>query len=1424
MRFFTLILLFLFGLEAYAQERIEARPKFDHLPFMNTTIDENTPQWARKMYEENPNMREVKRLYDLWRLEYPGVRNAHTQNFKHLYRYLVAHEGIDERGYIIPDFELKSHERTKAWQRKKLQMSREAKARFSVSGSAPTDWESMGPFIHYDRNGLFNRQVNIYSLTQSKSDPNILYAVSEGGGTVFKTLDKGNSWFSPNDNYTFDYERQIEVDPTNPNIVYCTGRNDIFKSTDGALNWTSVYNNTNSRMRALIIDDTNPQNILAAGVEGILRTTDGGSTWTKVQTGNFYDIKYRPRDPMTVYALRETPSTNQIDFFKSTDGGVTWTQVTAGWPTEASTGVVAGRMAVSDADSLIVYAFIGAKWTAAPSSFQGVKVMKSTDGGDSWITALNYDDLNGVNQGQGFFDWDIEASDNDPDIVLFGTQGRWLTTDGFATNNWAKTGWELGHEDAQEILFNGDDLWLANDGGIIKFTDETFDQYEIKSEGINATSFWYFEQGWNRDAQAGVHYHNGTSGRQETYDVGQYRTYKGGEPPFVAIAHPNPDRLWSLGGGSAATGVHTLPDNISDPTLYTPYNIVPNAAVGANTWEESEIAVYPPSYNTHFTGSGNSLWRSDDFGLTWSVVHTFPGEKVTKIEIPRDDTDRMYVAVYSSSGYRLYRSDNLGASFTLLPNPPGFSTSGVFISVDQGDANTIYMCGRYASGHVWKSTNGGNSWTDIYTSALSGQALRAIKHIGGTNGGVYVLSLTSAFYRNNTMSSWQMLSTNLPVRPQLRDIKPFYKEGKIRIAGDARGVWGADLYEPSGTIAQATVNNSTVYCSRDTLFFDDFSIVHHAGASWSWSFPGASYVSSTTVRNPKVVYSQSGSYTATMTLTKNGVPYQSQITVTIDNRCDPEEVPGNAMICSNSGDYAIIDGFDIDDTSSVTFMAWIKPDGIQNDYTGILIGSTTFGFNFRSNNRIGYHWPGGRWWWDSGLVAPVNEWSHVALVKTPGAITIYVNGESATDSVALGDPDFRSTKIRLGSYNGWWNRNYFGIIDEVAVYKRGMTREEIREQMHLTKYPDKDPDLVHYYQFNNASGVIMDRVSNRHATWNGAAGRTTSTGPFGGGVSDRLTVTDGGLYAFANTEVDIDFSDTGTTPDGDLIVYRIDAANPHNPAGSPQIPDLGYWIVRNYGANASFSELDFIDFKALNLSAGTNPSSYQLYKRQSNDDGDTWGNVQDVGDETSATHIKFSNGNGITEFSQFTIIQGAALPVDLLMFSVRPASNNQDVILSWSTAQEYNNERFELERSVNGVDFETIGTVLSKTQNSNQIQAYQYTDYKPGRGHFYYRLKQIDVDGSFEYSPVKSVLIQYLPSEFVIAPNPVFVGYELSIYTQYEANYLLSIWDASGKSIFSSTLSGDQNLRLAKLSAGLYNYRIVYGGQMTFGKIMVLSR
>jgi hypothetical protein len=112
---------------------------------------------------------------------------------------------------------------------------------------------------------------------------------------------------------------------------------------------------------------------------------------------------------------------------------------------------------------------------------------------------------------------------------------------------------------------------------------------------------------------------------------------------------------------------------------------------------------------------------------------------------------------------------------------------------------------------------------------------------------------------------------------------------------------------------------------------------------------------------------------------------------------------------------------------------------------------------------------------------------------------------------------------------------------------------------------------------------------------------------------------------------------------------------------------------------------------------------------------------------------------------------GNTLPVTLTTFNA--IKSNQQVNLSWTTSSEKNSKEFIVERSNNGIDFSSIGSVNAKG-NSDQINNYQLVDENPIEGTTFYKIRIVDKDGEYEYSPIQFVDIKNSSDIFHIYPNP----------------------------------------------------------------------
>jgi hypothetical protein len=164
-------------------------------------------------------------------------------------------------------------------------------------------------------------------------------------------------------------------------------------------------------------------------------------------------------------------------------------------------------------------------------------------------------------------------------------------------------------------------------------------------------------------------------------------------------------------------------------------------------------------------------------------------------------------------------------------------------------------------------------------------------------------------------------------------------------------------------------------------------------------------------------------------------------------------------------------------------------------------------------------------------------------------------------------------------------------------------------------------------------------------------------------------------------------------------------------------------------------------------------------------------------------------------------LAGCTLPLKLVSFSGEVKRFGAE--LNWKTQNEVNTERFEIQRSNNGVEFTMIGIVRA-AGNSSTGHTYTYVDGSMKPGLNYYRLKMIDKDGKFDYSDIIMLRLDAALTSFVIYPNPVNSELQLTA----TARGMLRLIDVNGKLIRVVNVEpGLNKINISNISDGFYYLR-----------------
>lgn len=173
-----------------------------------------------------------------------------------------------------------------------------------------------------------------------------------------------------------------------------------------------------------------------------------------------------------------------------------------------------------------------------------------------------------------------------------------------------------------------------------------------------------------------------------------------------------------------------------------------------------------------------------------------------------------------------------------------------------------------------------------------------------------------------------------------------------------------------------------------------------------------------------------------------------------------------------------------------------------------------------------------------------------------------------------------------------------------------------------------------------------------------------------------------------------------------------------------------------------------------------------------------------------------------------------ALPVSISSFSAAVA--NKKVQIKWSTSTEVNNSSFEVEKSVNGKDFSSIGRIASKAINGNSTSTleYNFEDSKPFAGNNYYRLKQIDKDGKFNVSNTEVINFNNNQNFTVyVLQNPVKSAVQLNIKASANTILNVNIVNTLGQTVLSKQINvstGENNISLdaSSFTSGTYFIKV----------------
>lgn len=839
-------------------------------PYAKST--DNNPLWIQLMYAENPNPGAIAKAYDTYYKEHDFVKDKHTQYYKRWKRTLSRQKAKPTREYI------------------------EA----SLSTSRNTNsWIARGPFdfdIDAASRSYAPGAAHIYCVEQSLSNTNRIYAGTATAG-FWRSDDKGENWYCISKELPINNVYAMEIDPNDEDVVYFSGGGTLYKSSNGGASHTDIGAGEFSSgisVKEIMIHNSK---LWVASNQGLYYSTDGGNSFNMQESGTWLEMEVHPTNNNIIYAVRE--NTSSTSFFKSTDNGTTFTEFNTGWPSpnpgdeQKRTEIAVSAAAPNKVVALATGVANGG------SGLYGIYI--SEDQGETWsfqccgdqeggpasaenINMMGWSDEGTDDGGQYYYDLALAVNPENANIIHVAGVQHWISTDGGLSFN-CPAKWshpdkdQYIHADIHDMRYFGEDLWVACDGGVF-YSNNAGDNFDKKMYGISGTDFWGFGTGFSDgEVMLGGTYHNGTMIKDREVYEGGWLCAEGGDNYRGFVNFADDRKVYTDNGGRLLPGDRT--QSLGSFTM----DKNPNASYIVG--ESSNLEFDPRSPNILYIGNGTQLYKSTDGGSSTNSLYDF-GENVTSVEVAWSNTNYIYVCTYPGwwDTKKIYRSTDAGDSWVEI-TPSSNTINGQTwipydITVSSENANHIWMArtSMYGTpsdgqGHdVFKSTNGGTSWTNLSTATINNENITNIEYHRGSNGGVYIGTRQAVYYRNNNMTDWVLYNNNLPLQTFSTQLIPYYKEGKLK-NGTNQGVWEVDFYEEVTPSAQIAANRFNINCTNNIVQFYNHSAMRTDGASYNWQFEGGIPATSNE-ENPLVYYENPGQYDVTLAVTDlNGADSQT---------------------------------------------------------------------------------------------------------------------------------------------------------------------------------------------------------------------------------------------------------------------------------------------------------------------------------------------------------------------------------------------------------------------------------------------------------------------------------------------------------------------------------------------------------------------
>ncbi len=593
--------------------------------------------------------------------------------------------------------------------------------------------------LAWEKRGPGNVAGRARAIVVDPGDPtNGTWYIGTAGGGVWKTADAGATWVELTPDFPVLSVQSLAMAASNPDVIYAgTGEsfynidtingNGILKTTDRGQTWThlpaTIDNPAFNNVARLLVDPADEDIVLAATTVGrykesvlprssIFKSIDGGLNWTEVlavtDIGTFGRVKKLQQlvaDPTNFNVLYAT--VDEAGILKSTNAGDSWS-----WINNGITDFT-GRfeLAVSPVNSNRLYA------SAEGASHSELWI--STNGGASWSETFESGTEPNWLGAQGWYDNTIVCHPTDVNIVYVGGIYLWQITLSGTSRVTARLSTGPVHVDHHGlvVLQDGGGAWRllnTNDGGV-GLSGGMAANWSAPIDGMTTTQFYGVDKRPGASAYFGGMQDNGTW--------------------FSPIA---PDRLtpwtFAIGGDGYETSWH-----FDDPLRMIggfQYNGLRRSLDGGATWVSAtsgltdtgsanapfitKIAKTNASPNLLFAVGRSGVWRSTDFGGSWSLTAIPQAtwgsiSSFLDIKISRADPNVVWAGSRMDGSARIHVSTNGGLGFTAVPNYTDVTMGGISgLATHPTEPQTAYVLFSFAQRpKILRTKDLGQTWTDL---------------------------------------------------------------------------------------------------------------------------------------------------------------------------------------------------------------------------------------------------------------------------------------------------------------------------------------------------------------------------------------------------------------------------------------------------------------------------------------------------------------------------------------------------------------------------------------------------------------------------------------------------------------------------------------------------------------------------------------